>query len=61
VLHVLAIVAYAVLKRQNLLWPMVTGTKLMPDEAVAPRVVSPVWAVLVLTAAFGVVVWVTRL
>lgn len=60
-LHVLAIVAYAVFKRQNLLWPMVTGRKLMPDEAVAPRMVNPVWAVLVLAAALGVVVWVTRL
>ena len=61
VLHVLAIVAYAVLKRQNLVRPMVTGRKLMPDEAVAPRMVNPVWAVLVLAAALGVVVWVTRL
>jgi cytochrome b len=60
VLHVLAIVAYAVLKRQNLLRPMVTGTKLMPAEAVAPRLVNPVWAVVTLAVAFGVVVWVVK-
>ena len=33
VLHVLAIVVYAVLKRQNLVRPMVTGTKLMAEDA----------------------------
>lgn len=31
VLHIVAIVAYAVVKRHNLLRPMVTGTKLMPS------------------------------
>jgi len=60
VLHVLAIAAYAVLKRQNLLRPMVTGTKLMPAEAVAPRLVNPIWAVVTLAVAFGVVVWVVK-
>ena len=33
VLHVLAIVVYAVLKRHNLVRPMVTGTKLIPSDA----------------------------
>jgi cytochrome b len=61
VLHVLAIVAYAVLKRQNLVRPMVTGTKLMPMDAAAPRLVNPVWAVVTLAVALGVVVWVVRL
>ena len=60
VLHVLAIAAYAVLKRQNLLRPMVTGTKLMPAEAVAPRLVNSIWALVTLAAAFGVVVWVVK-
>jgi len=58
VLHVLAIVAYAVLKRQNLVRPMLTGTKLMPGEVVAPRLVSPVWALVSLGVAVGIVVWV---
>ena len=58
VLHVLAIVAYAVLKRQNLVRPMLTGTKDMPGDTVAPRLVSPVWALVSLVAAVGIVVWV---
>jgi len=61
VLHVLAIVAYAVLKRQNLVRPMVTGTKLMPGDTQAPRLVNPVWAVVTLAVAFAVVVWVVKL
>jgi cytochrome b len=60
VLHVLSIVAYAVLKRQNLVRPMVTGTKLMPQDAVAPRLVNPLWALVVLAMAFGAVVWVVK-
>jgi cytochrome b len=60
-LHVLAIIAYAVLKRQNLVRPMVTGTKLMPVGAAAPRLVRPVWAAVTLALAFGVVVWVVKL
>jgi len=61
VMHLLAITAYAVLKRQNLVRPMVTGTKLMPEDAVAPRLVSPLWAVVVLAVTFGVVAWVVML
>jgi cytochrome b len=61
VLHVLAIAAYAVLKRHNLVRPMVTGTKLMPGDAAAPRLVNPVWALVTLAVAFGVVVWVVKL
>jgi len=60
VLHVLAIAAYALLKRQNLVRPMVTGTKLMPDDVVAPRLVNPLWAVLALAVTFGLVVWVVK-
>ena len=61
VLHVLAIATYAVLKRQNLVRPMVTGVKLMPDGARAPRLVHPLWALVVLGVAFGTVVWVVKL
>ena len=60
VLHVLAIVLYAVLKRHDLVRPMVTGTKLMPADAAAPTMVRPVWAVLVLVVAVGVVAFVVR-
>ncbi len=60
-LHVLAIVAYAALKRQNLVRPMLTGTKSMPPDATAPRMVSAAWALVVLAVAAAVVaaiVWV---
>jgi cytochrome b len=61
VLHVLAIAAYAVLKRHNLVRPMVTGTKLMPPDAAAPRLVNPLWALLILAASFGAVVWLVKM
>lgn len=46
-LHVLAIVAYAVLKRHNLVRPMITGKKRMPGAMKAPRMISPVLALIV--------------
>ncbi len=61
VLHVVAIVLYAVLKRQDLVRPMVTGTKLMPPDAAPPRMVNPVWALVVLAVAAIVVAVVVRL
>jgi cytochrome b len=61
VLHVVAIVAYAVLKRQNLVRPMVTGTKEMPGDTAAPRLVSPLWAAVTLVAAAGAVAWLVNL
>ena len=41
VLHVLAIFGYAAVKGQNLLLPIITGTKFLPEPVVAPRMVSP--------------------
>ncbi len=35
--HVLAIAAYAAVKGQNLLRPMITGTKILPESVTAPR------------------------
>jgi cytochrome b len=61
VLHILAVALYALLKRQNLVRPMITGTKPMPDEIAAPRLVSPIWAVLTLAVTAGVVAWLVRL
>ena len=60
VLHVLAIAVYAVLKRQNLVRPMLTGTKSMPEGAPAPRLVRPIWALLTLVVAACVVAWLVR-
>lgn len=61
VLHVLAIVTYAVLKRQNLVRPMLTGTKIMPPGLTAPRLANPALALLTLAVAAGMVTWVVRL
>ena len=48
VLHVLAIAGFAAVKGQNLLRPMVTGTKVLPASVAAPRASSPVRAGLLL-------------
>ena len=55
-LHVLAITSYAVVKRQNLLWPMVTGRKRLPGATCRPRMTSPLLALLLLLVA-GCIVW----
>ena len=57
VLHVLAITAYAVVKRHNLLRPMITGRKRLPGATRQPRMASPLLALL-LVALAGCVVWV---
>lgn len=54
VLHVLAIAGFALIKGQNLLAPMVTGTKLLPATIAAPRSGSPALAVLLLLGCVGV-------
>lgn len=55
VAHVLAVLAYAVLKGQNLVRPMITGKKRLPGNARAPRMASPLLALVVLVVAAGVV------
>jgi cytochrome b len=60
VLHVLAISAYAVLKKQNLVRPMVTGKKRLPGAMRAPRMASPILAVLLLILAAGAVAALVR-
>ena len=60
-LHLLAIASYAVLKRHNLVWPMVTGKKRLPAATPQPRMVSPYLALAILAvAALAVWVLVTR-
>ena len=51
-LHVLAIVAYAAIKRQNLLRPMLTGKKMLPAATRAPRMAPAglAWGILALAA-----------
>jgi cytochrome b len=57
-LHVLAVLAYALLKHQNLVQPMLTGKKRLPAAMRAPRMASPFLALLVLAAAAAVSVFV---
>jgi cytochrome b len=56
VLHVGAVTAYVVVKRQNLLWPMITGRKRLPAATRQPRMASPLLALL-LTVLAGCLVW----
>ncbi len=51
VLHLLAILVYAVLKGQNLVGPMITGKKRLPAEVAAPRLASSLLALLLFAAA----------
>ncbi len=55
-LHLVAILAYAVLKRQNLVRPMITGRKRLPGATPAPRMMSQRLALLLLLIA-GAVSW----
>jgi cytochrome b len=56
ILHVVAILAYAVVRRHDLIRPMITGKKRLPATARAPRMVSPLLALIVLGLAALVVV-----
>lgn len=55
VLHVLAILAFAVLKRHDLVRPMVTGEKYLPMGTPAPALVRPWRAMIVFALAVAVV------
>ncbi|WP_426956272.1 cytochrome b/b6 domain-containing protein [Muricoccus radiodurans] len=61
-LHLLAVIAYAVLKGQDLVRPMVTGIKRLPGVLAgrAPRLGSPWLALALLLLAFGAVGWISR-
>ncbi len=56
VLHVLAILAYAAVKRHDLVRPMITGKKRLPATARQPRFASPALAAIILAGA-GLFVW----
>ena len=53
----LAIIAYAAVKKHNLLRPMITGRKRLPGATRQPRMASPLLALL-LTALSGCLVWI---
>jgi cytochrome b len=50
-LHLLAIVVYATVKGQNLVLPMITGSKTLPGSVPPPRAASAVRALLLLGAS----------
>ena len=52
-LHLLAIAAYALLERRNLVGPMLTGAKRLPPDVPPPRFARPMRAVLLAAAAAG--------
>ena len=59
-LHVLAIAAYMLIRRHDLVRPMITGFKRLPDGVRTPRMRNPVMAAACLAVAIGVVVYVIR-
>jgi cytochrome b len=59
-LHILAVLAYAVLKRQDLVRPMLTGRKRLPATLPAPRLRHPLLALGLLGIAVGVVAYVVN-
>ncbi|HEY8611055.1 MAG TPA: cytochrome b/b6 domain-containing protein [Roseomonas sp.] len=61
-LHILAVLAYAVLKRQDLVRPMVTGFKRLPPGFAGrgPRLASSWLALILLALAAGVVTAIAR-
>jgi cytochrome b len=52
-LHLLAILAYAVMLRQDLVRPMLTGRKLLPASVPVPRIAGSAVALLLLGCAAG--------
>jgi hypothetical protein len=58
-LHLLAIAFYLLVKRENLVGPMITGRRAMAAPAVAPTF-APWWRALVgVLIAFGLIWWVS--
>ena len=56
-LHVAAVLAYAVLKRHDLVRPMVTGFKQLPASIPAPRLGHPLLALALLALGLGLAWW----
>jgi cytochrome b len=55
VLHLAAIAAYAVMKRHDLVRPMITGRKLLPARMTPPAMASPLLALVLFAIAAGTV------
>jgi cytochrome b len=61
VLHVLAVVAYRIWARRNLVQPMLTGATQAPAGTPAPRMGSNLLALALLAASAGFVWWISTL
>ena len=59
-LHLIAILAYALLKGQNLVRPMITGRKRLPGATPAPRMVNQ-WLALAVLLIAGALSWVVSI
>jgi cytochrome b len=59
-LHVAAVTFYALARRDNLLTPMITGRKALPDGVAPPRLGSPLSAVLLALLALATVLLLSR-
>ena len=55
VAHIVAILTYAVLKRHDLVRPMITGRKYLPEWMTPPRLVSPLRALVLFVIAIAAV------
>lgn len=61
-LHVAAVLFYLLVKRQNLVWPMITGRKALPASAAGEaRIASLALAIVVLACTAGLVALVVKL
>ncbi|HEY6432640.1 MAG TPA: cytochrome b/b6 domain-containing protein [Acetobacteraceae bacterium] len=58
ILHVCAVLAYAVARRHNLIAPMITGRKRLTADAVAPRLASPALAAAIVAVAASTVLFI---
>jgi cytochrome b len=61
VLHVLAIFGYAAVKGQNLLLPIITGTKVLPEIVVAPAMGSPARAAILFAGSAAAAAIIARI
>ena len=59
-LHILAVLGYALVKRQDLVRPMLTGRKRLPATLAGPRLRHPLLALVLLLIAAGVVTFVVN-
>lgn len=56
VLHIAAIVFYAVVKKDRLVPPMITGSRELPESVAAPKL-APLWRALVVAAFAAAFAW----